>query len=332
MELSEQNAKTLKTFLENPTSFLQSEPADYYDQKAQAKASYSPQSATVTGILKDMYDTFAADIEKTNQEESNAQKGFEDVIDEKTAKVKMLQSSVTDKTATKATKSQELADAEELLEATQAQLHEDKEFFEMARQSCKEKSDEWDERGRMRTEELSGINKALEILTSDDARSTFISASGTRPQDTFGSAGVDGLDFIQVSEESTPRGKAYAALKKSIDATKSLRLVRLAVAVRTATTGHFDDVIAEIDSMVATLKDEGKADIEQRDWCIDERNKQKNDSEDLQYEIDQLQAKIERAEMKKKKLIATKEETEAAKEQLLEDMKQATADREEEHA
>ena len=78
---------------------------------------------------------------------SNAQKGFEDVIDEKTAKVKMLQSAVTEKTATKATKSQELADAEELLEATQKQVADDKEIFEMARQSCKEKSDEWDERG-----------------------------------------------------------------------------------------------------------------------------------------------------------------------------------------
>merc|ERR1719158_1270810 len=100
MELSEQNAKTLKTFLENPTSFLQSEPADYYDQKAQAKASYSPQSATVTGILKDMYDTFAADLEKTNQDESNAQKGFEDVIEEKTKKVKKLTEMVNSKSAT----------------------------------------------------------------------------------------------------------------------------------------------------------------------------------------------------------------------------------------
>merc|ERR1719316_4585 len=182
---------------------------------------------------------------------------------------------VTEKSATKATKSQELA--------------EDKEFFETTRQSCKDKSDSWDERGRMRTEELAGINKALEILTSDEARATFQSATETRPQDTFGSEGVD-VAFIQVSEESTPRGKAYSALKKSIDATRSLRLVRLAVAVRTATTGHFDDVIAEIDTMLQTLKDEEKGDIEQRDWCIEERDAQKNDSEDLQYEIDQLQA------------------------------------------
>merc|ERR1719262_1470825 len=63
--LSESKTKLLKTFLENPSSLIEQEPSDYYDQKAQAKASYSPQSATVTGILKDMYDTFAADLEKT---------------------------------------------------------------------------------------------------------------------------------------------------------------------------------------------------------------------------------------------------------------------------
>merc|ERR1719359_1357637 len=205
-----------------------------------------------------MYDTFAADLEKSNQDESNAQQGFEEVIDEKTKKNKVLQGMVTDKSAQKAEKSQQLAENEQLLEATQAQLKEDEEFFETARQSCKDKSDAWDERGRMRTEELAGINKALEILTSDEARATFQSATETRPQDTFGSAGVD-VDFLQVSEESTPRGKAYAALKKSIDATKSLRLVRLAVAVRTAAKGHFDDVIAEIDNMLQVLKDEGKA-------------------------------------------------------------------------
>ena len=99
-------------------------------------ARYSPQSATVTGILKDMYDTFAADLEKSNQDESNAQQGFEEVIEEKTKKNKVLQGMVTDKSAQKAEKSQQLAENEQLLEATQAQLKEDEEFFEIARTSC----------------------------------------------------------------------------------------------------------------------------------------------------------------------------------------------------
>ena len=55
----------------------------------------------------------------------------------------------------------------------------------------KAKSDEWDERSRLRTEQLDGIEKALEILTSDEARKTF-AASAVRPQDTFGTEGERG--------------------------------------------------------------------------------------------------------------------------------------------
>ena len=51
----------------------------------------------MTGILKDMYNTFASDLEKANQEESNAQEGFEAVIEKKTAKVNTLKGMVTDK-------------------------------------------------------------------------------------------------------------------------------------------------------------------------------------------------------------------------------------------
>merc|ERR1719258_489126 len=65
--LTPEKLRLMKTFFEDPISLMQ-DPVDYYDQKAQAKASYSPQSATVMGILKDMYDTFAADLEKSNQD------------------------------------------------------------------------------------------------------------------------------------------------------------------------------------------------------------------------------------------------------------------------
>merc|ERR1719281_1855889 len=84
--LTPDKLRLMKSFFEDPVSLIQA-PVDYYDQKAQAKASYSPQSATIMGILKDMYDTFAADLEKQNSEESASQKGFEDLIAEKEKQV-----------------------------------------------------------------------------------------------------------------------------------------------------------------------------------------------------------------------------------------------------
>ena len=38
---------------------------------------YSPQSATITGILTDMYSTMTEDLEKTNDDESSKNRDFE---------------------------------------------------------------------------------------------------------------------------------------------------------------------------------------------------------------------------------------------------------------
>merc|ERR1719321_157174 len=234
-----------------------------------------------------------------------------------------------------------LSEAEELLSATQTQLKIDEEFFETARDSCKAKSDEWDERSRLRTEQLDGIEKALKILTSDEARKTFAASTSVRAQDTFGTEGSREMDSTEVTKMSVgdvdflqmemPREKAYRALKKVIGHSKNLRLARIAVAVRTATKGHFDEVIVEIDKMIQILKDEEQEDIEQRDWCIAEQNNQTNHKENLEYEISQLQAKITMAEEKKAKLEAEKEDTLKKKADLIEAMETAQADREAEN-
>jgi len=338
--LSPDKLRLMKSFFEDPVSLIQ-EPVDYYDQKAQAKASYSPQSATIMGILKDMYDTFSADLEKSNSEESSKQKAFEDLIAEKEKQVADWSAEVTDKEGQKAEKSTMLSENEELLSATQAQLKIDEDFFETARDSCKAKSNEWDERARLRTEQLDGIEKALKILTSDEARATFAASANTRAQDTFGTEGSREMDATEVTKMSVgdvlflqmemPREKAYRALKKVIGDSKNLRLARIAVAVRTAQKGHFDEVIAEIDRMIELLKEESQEDIEQRDWCIAEQNNQTNHKENLEYEISQLQAKITMAEKKKAELEAEKEDTLKKKADLEEAMEEALADREAEN-
>jgi len=325
--LSYDDSKLLKTFLENPTSFVQAsqEPEDYYDKKAQAKASYSPQSATIMGILKDMYTSFAADSEKANTEESALQKAFEDEMGVKTASSKLENEMVVAKEGQKAEKSQLLDENTMLLEATQEQLKLDETIFVDTRDQCKAKSDEWDERCRLRTEQMVGINKALEILTADSARETF-QGSGKRTVEIFGGAGVKGLSFVQMGR---PQEQAYMALKKVIHAEpiKSLRLARLASTVRTATKGHFDAVIASVDGMLSTLHDEQEADTEQKYWCISETDKNMRDKSDFEYAISQLDAKIKRAEVKKSELEADKEKTLQANATLTQMMIEAAEDR-----
>jgi hypothetical protein len=328
--LTKEQSKVLKHFLEDPSAFaakpaLVQDPVDYYDQKAQAKASYSPQSATIVGILKDMYDTFSADLEKSNQEESNMQLAFESEMAEKTKQNKQFTEMVTEKEGQKAEKGQMLSENEEKLEATTEQLKVDEEFFATAKESCTAKSDSWSERSRLRTEQLDGISKALAILTSDEAKATFSDATSTRPADTFGASEV--ASFVQLAEAGSPRERAYRVLKKLSKGTKNLRLARIAASVKTTAKGHFDEVIASIDDLISVLHAEGAQDIKQRDWCVDEQFKADNNRDDLADEISQLEAKILRGQETKAKLEADEAATQKAKDDLEAEMQQALDDR-----
>jgi hypothetical protein len=322
--LPESKTKVLKQFLEEPVAFLQQEPEDYYDQKAQAKASYSPASATIMGILKDMYDTFAADLEKSNTDESALQKAFEEHIAAKEKANADLKREILGKEEQSAQKSTELSEAEATLSATTEQRSSDEQIFESTRDSCKAKSDEWDERGRLRTEQLVGINQALEILTDDSARDFLISATGTTVRDTYGGEGVKGLDFVQVDQKKDARQKAFLVLKQLVKGTNNLRLARVAAMAR---RGHFDDVIAEIDKMLAELEKEGLDDVTQKAWCISEQHRNEDAKSDKEYKISQIEAKIERAQEAIKKMEKKQDYTRGQIADLVEMWEDAEADR-----
>ena len=48
-------------------SSFTADPAEFYEQKPQKKESYSPASATIQGIIKDMCDTLAMDLERATE-------------------------------------------------------------------------------------------------------------------------------------------------------------------------------------------------------------------------------------------------------------------------
>merc|ERR1719161_1945249 len=73
---------------------------------------------------------------------------------------------------------------------TAEQLTAANKVFKGAKEACTKLANMWEERKKLREEELKGIKEALETLTSDDARAL------------IGKAAADGpgkLDFVQTS-------------------------------------------------------------------------------------------------------------------------------------
>jgi len=262
---------------------------------------YAPASGAIQGMLKSMYDSMTSDLESKNADQAIKQKQFEELTATKDAELKTLKETLEKKKETLGEDTKTMTDSEVERDETQAQLKADEKFFEETKDACKAKADDWAERSRLRTEELSGINKAIEILTSDEAQATFGRATSM---------------FLQSSKKKAAvmdpaRAKAFRTLKLVSKKHNSLRMAAVAALVQSATEGHFDVVIGEVDKLIAELRAEEQDDIDLRDYCQDAENKVENEMEDLQHKADNIQGLIDRLEAKKKEIQADIKKTES---------------------
>merc|ERR1719399_1271950 len=280
--LKEEDLNLINAFVANPTkfvSFSQTESKGPFGD-------YAPASDQIVGIMKGMYDSFAGNLEKANAEEGSKQMAFEELIGTKNEELATLTSTLETKKAANADAEKALADGNVLLEATKTQLAADEKFFEETTQACKDKAAEWAERTRLRTEEMQGIAKGIEIL--EGGAETFQAANSA---------------FIQISATviEKQRSAAYKKLKALIKIggkKGSMRLALLAAEVRSG--GHFDKIITMMDKMIEDLRIEEQEDIKARDVCNNQENALASQAEDLAYNIKKKGEAKDRLEAKKK--------------------------------
>jgi len=272
--LSTKDSQTLQAFLSNPSRYTSLLSAPSF------KAHYAQQSMTIQGILKDMYDTFASDLGNANKDEASAQEQYESVMAVKAQELANFKKTLARKQQDEAAAGEVLAQAQQDMQDTKEQLAIDQEFFHNTKESCQAKAKAWENRKSMRAEELKGINEAIEILSSDDAREIFHNSSE-----------VGGWAFAQVSDVSGgPIAHALSLLKKAAGATHSIRLAALAAKVRTQ--GRFDLVLVEIDKLIGDLRNEGLEDVKHRDWCKKTEHDKTMEGEHLVWQIGKLGKKI----------------------------------------
>jgi len=253
-------------------------------------ASYAPQSGTIVGILKDMYDTFSSNNEKGVRTEADQVFAYEGLMAIKTKEHATLTEELRARTQEHAEAQAMAAAASQELSDTTNQMIADTQFFDKTKAACTTKADEWSERVRARTEELHGIDKAVGILDSDDAKALFADAIKPGKETSF-------LQF-NAEQSHEPRTKAFHVLKSAAKTTGSLRLAALASRVRTASAGHFKEVTEQIDKMRDVLKQEEKDDFDQRDWCKEETFKNEQERDRFAYKVDKANQEIQKLEDK----------------------------------
>jgi len=86
---------SLKSFIAKPESFVGKTVQMSAAQIAQNPyGDYAPQSSAIQGILKGMYDSMAADLEKDNAEEADCEKAFHELMATKKAERETLETTL----------------------------------------------------------------------------------------------------------------------------------------------------------------------------------------------------------------------------------------------
>merc|ERR1719199_760105 len=274
----------MKRFVSEPESFVAHKSGMSAAQIGQNPfGDYAPQSSQIQGILKGMYDAFTSDLEKDNAEEAKQQKDYEELTATKTQELATLEDSLQTQETDEAAKTKQLAEDETLRDDTSQQLEADEKFFEDTKAAAEVKAKEWSTRTRLRTEELAGMDGAIQIL--EGGSGVFKNATTT---------------FIQLKSVHTHKAvnQRYEALKAFAAKHQTSSLMRLVSVMKTG--GHFDKVMVMIDEMMALLRKEEQDDIAHRDRCENGQNANSNTIADVKSTIASTVKKLGRMDRTKK--------------------------------
>jgi len=209
------------------------------------------------------------------------------------------------------------AEFENDLEDTIEDLAESKKFLADLDVNCENKKKEWAEYQKVQAQELLALADTIKVLNDDDALELF---KKTLPSSAS--------SFLQIAvTDKAQRQSALSALRSS----KDPRVDLLAVALRGGKVG-FEKIIKLIDELVVTLKKEGEADAEKKEYCEVEIDKTEDNKKVLQNEISDLETAIDNA---KESIATLKTEIEALDDgirALDKEVADYTEQREKEHA
>merc|ERR1719311_1549875 len=292
-------------------------------------ANYNAQSGEIVGVLKNMNDTFTANLANARQVEAKALADF-------TAMKKVLDEEYDEASDLFEKRKKEIGETAELISTTTSErdtadtrLADDQEFLASLTDRCAKKKADFEKRNMLRSQEEAAIAEAIAVLNSDAAFETFGKVSAT-------STGATG--FIQISasqnKDEQQVQSAAASLAAASKKLHSMRLAKIAMQLssKNKATNPFTKVLENINSTVELIEAEEADDSQKLATCNSEQdiNNAKRDAK--KEKMDDLTATIGQLEISAKNTKKEIADEEADLAQNRADQKEATDARSEANA
>ena len=242
-----------------PSPRMRGSDSTAFDQKAAQPTgnaagakSYNSRSGSIFGILQEMQEEFERDLGEAQAKDLAAEEAFQKL---KAAKL----SEIKEGTKQKKAKDKQLADlqykaskAKENKEKAEAAVDADQKFMLTLEKDCKEEEVAYQERLKVRTDEITALSETLKILTDDEARELYDKT----------------MSLLQVDASQTAKTRA---LQRSVEhiaevARRSGNTALAALAVRMQLDA-FTKVKEMMDKMLAELQTQQKLEYEKNEKC-----------------------------------------------------------------
>merc|ERR1719421_1878012 len=210
----------------------------------------------------------------------------------KTEEIAAAGKAIETKTARSGTVAVETVQAKADLEKTTKAVEEDTEFKANLAKNCAVKQKEWDERCKLRAQEIEAISDTIKMLNSDDALELF--------KKTIPSAAAS---FVQTSATTRTRSRMQMRTQMrrakdliqgamSSDKAHSVKKHLMLLALKSG-MGGFEKVVGMVDGMVGVLEEEQVQDDKQDVWCLDELDKAAEEIKATETDLEQVRAAID---------------------------------------
>lgn len=243
---------------------------------------YVPGSTEIVGILKQMQEDFSSDLAEVTKAEAEANRLFTDLVASKTQEIVSLGETIEKKIGRAGDLEVDIVTMKQELTAAQAALVEDSKFLQQLETDCSTKDAEYNDRVKMRNEELVALHETIKILTDDDALELFKKA-------------LPGASFVQVKPAHGEKGhRALQALMLQLGKGDSDRPeVQLLAYLLEGKKVDFSKVIKMIDDMVALLKQEQADDDSKKEYCNGMLDKTADKVKHLETTVSNLEMTIQ---------------------------------------
>jgi len=307
-------------------ALVQSQNADEQEPGAPEAAVYKTHSSGILDVLEDMKEKAEGSLSDLRKEETNSKHNFEMLKQSLEDQMAADNKDMEDEKAAKAEGAEGKAVAEGDLEETVKLLKNTKDDLATASATCMQVAADHEATVKARNEELKAIataKKILEDTTSGASSQTYSMLQVARLQSR---ADLAGLEVVQLVKQLAKKHHSSALAQLAS---------RMTAAIRFGASGGedpFAKVKGLIESMIAKLEAEAKAEATEKAYCDEEMAKTEAKRGELMDDVSKLSAKIDQATSKSAALSADIKQLEAELAELMKSQAEMDKIRQEENA